>query len=938
MIKKLISVAVCLLAMIIGINAQAQELGSLPLNPQVRHGVLPNGLSYYILHNEKPQGRANFYIAQKVGSTLETQSQLGLAHFLEHMAFNGTSHYPGKNMLNYLQSKGIRFGQDINAYTSFDETVYNINNVPTSDKALMDSVLLVLHDWSGEISLEGEEIDAERKVIQEEWRMRNNAGTRFFTALLPQIYKEYQYQQMPIGTMDVVMNFPYKDLRDYYHKWYRPDQQGIIIVGDFDAAEMEQKVKDLFSTIKMPENPAPRVYPTVSDNNEPIYFAFADPEAPNINVRVSFKKQETPFEQRNTQAWLINEMVNQLITAMIDNRLTEYGREAECEYAFAGVGFQDFYVSKTKDAFDVVAIAKTNPEAAMRDALEIVARAAKTGFTESEYTRAKDEMLAQYEKLYNERDKTETETRAQELIRFFLDNNAAPGIEIEYQLLQAITSQVPVSLINESMKDLLTSNNQCIVVFMPEKEGVALPSRENMVKMVETAIGKEYEPYKDEVITEPLIPQLPAKGSITKTKPLAQYDAKEYTLSNGVKVILKSTDFSSDEILMTAVAKGGKETWSPEQAADMNMIDAAIEASKLGNFDNNMLAKYLAGKNVSLNFSVGAQTNRFVGKTVKKDINTLMELVYANFVLLQPDPKQYANDVKKYTPVIEMQANQPTTAFRDSMMYTLYNGDPRFMPLNAKMLTGANYDNMFAAAKKIFSNASDFTFVFVGNIDEATIMPLLEQYIATLPATGKASPKAPIYPIQFRQGKYTMSFKKEMNTPSTLYNNVISGPSKCNAQEEINVDIAGNILSNIFTETIREKLGAAYSPYAYGTTSYPTHNWMIVSSIQTNAEQQAQAIEAANAELARILREGVSEDQFNKVKGAAVNQYEISLRKNSFWRNTLVDYILGIDNYVGYKEKLDGLTLKSFNQWLKKLYNGKNDLNVIMEGVPEPAK
>ncbi len=308
MIRKVLSLAMFLVG-IFSVSAQMPELPQLPIDPKVKTGVLSNGLTYFIMHNEEPKNRANFYIAQKVGSSLENQDQLGLAHFLEHMAFNGTSHYPGKDMLNYLQGKGIRFGADINAVTGFDETVYNINNVPTTDKALMDSVLLVLHDWSGEILLEEAEIDAERGVIQEEWRSRNDATTRMYSAMLPVIFKEYQYQQMPIGTMDVVLNFKPEVLRAYYHKWYRPDLQGIVIVGDFDADEMEKKVKDLFSSIPKAKNPAKREYPSVSDNKEPIYFSFSDPELSAARTTISFKSDGIPLEYRNTEVYMQQDML-----------------------------------------------------------------------------------------------------------------------------------------------------------------------------------------------------------------------------------------------------------------------------------------------------------------------------------------------------------------------------------------------------------------------------------------------------------------------------------------------------------------------------------------------------------------------------------------------------------------------------------------------------
>ena len=323
----------------------------LPLNPEVRHGQLPNGLNYYILHNEEPKERVNFYIAQKVGSTLETPQQLGLAHFLEHMAFNGTKNFPGKNMLNYLQSKGIRFGADINAYTAFDETVYNINNVPSTDKALCDSVLLVLHDWSGSILLEEDEINAERGVIEEEWRSRNSANSRMFEAILPIVFKEYQYQQTPIGKMEIVRNFKPEELRAYYKKWYRPDLQGIVIVGDIDAEEMEKKVIALFSEIPVPENAAERTYPEVSDNEQPIYAYFKDKELQFPSVQVMFKSEKLPWEFRNTvEGFMQTQILQKVICNMINTRLSDYAQKPECKYVYAGVSFGDYLVAKTKDS------------------------------------------------------------------------------------------------------------------------------------------------------------------------------------------------------------------------------------------------------------------------------------------------------------------------------------------------------------------------------------------------------------------------------------------------------------------------------------------------------------------------------------------------------------------------------------------------------------
>ncbi|MDE7382085.1 MAG: insulinase family protein, partial [Muribaculaceae bacterium] len=521
--KQLFSLVLLLMA-VFTLKAQGPQPQQLPLDPAVKHGVLPNGLTYYILHNEEPKNRANFYIAQKVGSTLETPDQLGLAHFLEHMAFNGTTTYPGKDLLNYLQSKGIRFGADINAYTSFDETVYNIDNVPTNDVQLMDSVLLALRDWSSSILLEESEINAERGVIREEWRSRNSAQVRMYEAMLPQIFQEYQYQQMPIGKIDIIMNFKPEVLRAYYKKWYRPDQQGIIIVGDFDAAEMEKKVVDLFSKIPMPENAAERTYPVISDNEKPIYYAFSDKELPNSMITVSFKSEKFPLELRNTdQGYLFADLVPVMLSSMINERLSDYAQEADCPYAYAGVRIGNFYVAKTKDSFNIYIIPKDNvsPEKAYSAALAVVARACKTGFLTSEAERARDKILANLEKAYNERNKTQNSALAQEFINNFIDSKPAPGIENKRMLATMFLNSIPVDLYNQIAGTLMTPNNQVIVVSVPE--GKEILSEAASVQLLTDAMNAQYEAYQEEAITAPLIAKQPVAGTIKSEKYTAEF-------------------------------------------------------------------------------------------------------------------------------------------------------------------------------------------------------------------------------------------------------------------------------------------------------------------------------------------------------------------------------------------------------------------------------
>lgn len=933
MIRKVLCVAVALMSMLCA-GAQMQ-LTPLPLNPKVKSGKLPNGLSYYIMHNEEPKERANFYIAQKVGSSLEAQDQLGLAHFLEHMAFNGTKNFPGKNMLNYLQGKGIRFGADINAYTSFDETVYNINNVPTTDKALMDSVLLVLHDWSGDILLEEAEIDAERGVIQEEWRQRNDAQTRMYTAILPLIYEEYQYEQMPIGKMEVVMNFKPETLRAYYKKWYRPDQQGIVIVGDFDADEMEKKVVDLFSTIPMPENAAPREYPHVSDNKEPIYASFTDPELSMPRTTISFKSEKVPFEQRNTvEIYLMNDLMQTIISSLINHRLSDNALNPECKYAGAGVYFGDFYVSKTKDSFNVVVIPKNGTQAAVAEVMAIVSRACKTGFTDSELERVRTEILASYEKVYNEREKTSNDAFGQELYRHFIDNEPAPGIEKEFELVKQALPMIPVAVINQAIPGLLTSENMVIVTSEPQKEGFEIVAKDVLVKTVTDAMAAQYEAYVDEVVTDPLIAKLPTPGKITAEKENAALGVKEFTLSNGVKVVVKPTDFSADEIVMTAFRKGGKEGYAKDQATNVLLMNNAMAFSKMGPFDQKTLSKYLAGKKAGVSFSTNNYTDVVSGNSTVKDLPTLMELVYTLFTNVNPDEQTYAVAMQNLRTQLQNADKNPQKVFFDQVPLTMYPENPLMRNVTLQDIDNADYATMLEMGKKALSNAADYTFIFTGNVDEAKLKPMLEQYVATLPASGVTEFK-PVTKIEPVRGDVVNEFKKEMESPSTLvYDSYSDYNVPFNMKNYVMLNMMGDILDNIYVTTLREEEGGTYGASVSAGMNPFTGMWNLIYFFQTNKDQQQKLIDRAQAELLKLLNDGASQEEFSKVKEAMLKQLEIQERKNSFWDDVLMSYYRGVDLITDRKAAIESVSLSDLNKFMKGVYNGKNRVQIIMEGEP----
>ena len=936
MLKKVLSMALLLCGCLFA-GAQQPAFQELPLDAKVKHGTLPNGLNYYILHNEGPKEKANFYIAQKVGSTLETPEQLGLAHFLEHMAFNGTKNYPGKKLLDYLQGKGIRFGADINAYTAFDQTVYNINNIPTTDSELMDAVLLALHDWSGSIDLLDDEINAERGVIQEEWRMRNDANTRFFTAALPKIYSEYQYQQMPIGKMEVVMNFAPDAIRDYYKKWYRPDQQGIVIVGDFDADEMENKVKKLFSDIPMPENAAERTYPKVSDNEKPIYFAMSDPEMQYVLTSVYFKEDQIPVEYRNTDQAFITEICKSLASSMINNRLQELSQDPKCPFAFAGVSFGTFLVSKTKDCFSINILSKdaTDVPGSINAAMSEVARSCKTGFSESEFTRAKDQLLAGYEKRYNERNKTNNDALANQIIDHFIDNDPYPGMEVEYQLVQGLLPQLQVSMINGLMSQVLTPDNQVITMQMPEKEGFVLPAEADVLAAVSNALNGEYEAYVDEVITDPLIAKLPKKGKIKSEKENAQFGTTEMILSNGVKVVVKKTDSAADQILMQAVKKGGKDTYplTPDNVNDMQVMEIAAEVSDLGKFDNKQMQKYLAGKNLSLNYSLDNGQTAVAGSTTLKDLPTFMEVLYSEFTQLNPNQETYDATVQSIMSMIKNQDKNPQKIFTDSLYMNWYDHNPIFLNLSASNLEKANYARCLDKVRKSLSNAADYTFVFVGNIDAAALKPYLEQYVATLPSKGKPTAQK-YYPIKQTTGQVDNKFDITCETPTVMIAGVYSDTNvPYTIENAVKVSLIGDILGNIYTRTLREEEGGAYSPYGGANLSMLTGNWSIIYNVQTNEEKMDVMIRRANEELLKLLNEGASESDFNTVKEAAMNQYSINSKKNGYWLSNLVtNYVMGIDRITNHEAALKNLTLADLNAFMKNLYNGKNCVKVEMIG------
>ena len=576
-----------LLCMALVSMAQQPQMPSIPTDPNVRIGKLDNGLTYYIRHNELPEDRADFYIAQKVGSILEEENQRGLAHFLEHMCFNGTTNFPGKGIINWLESIGVKFGENLNAYTSIDETVYNIDNVPVIRDGIVDSCLLILHDWANDLTLAEKEIDNERGVIHEEWRTGQGAMMRMYEQALPKAFEGSKYgHRLPIGTIEVIDNFPYQALRDYYEKWYRPEQQGIVVVGDIDVDKVEAKIKEIFSPIKMPANAAERVYEQVPDNKEPIITIAKDKEQPTTMIYIWHKHPATPNEAKGNMGYLVQNYMFSMIESMLNARLEELRQSANPPFIAAAAEESDFLLAKTTKAFAGLAISKEDGiPTAISTLVREIERARKFGFTSSEYARAKADYLRALESAYNERDKMKNDEYVQEYVNHFLNNEPIPGIEAEYAIMNQLVPNIPIEAINSILPQLIKDENIVINVFGPDKEAMVYPTEAEILKILQDTKAEEITAYEDNVSDEPLMKEVPKAGKIVKTEE-GPFGSTALTLSNGVRVVIKNTDFKADEIRMTAFSPGGNSVFGTNEPLQVKMLNSVAGLGGLGNFSN----------------------------------------------------------------------------------------------------------------------------------------------------------------------------------------------------------------------------------------------------------------------------------------------------------------------------------------------------------------
>ena len=915
--------------------AFAQQMPPIPVDPDVKIGKLDNGITYYIRHNNWPENRADFYIAQRVGSIQEEEEQRGLAHFLEHMCFNGTKHFPGNGIIRYCESIGVKFGTDLNAYTSIDETVYNINNVPTKTAGAVDTCLIILSDWADGLLLDKDEIDKERGVIHEEWRMRNSAIQRLLERNLSKIYPDSKYGlRMPIGLMSVIDNFEPKFLRNYYETWYRPDNQGIIVVGDVDVNYVEGKIKELFGGIKMPENPKPVVAEAVPDNSEPIVIIDKDKEQKTTMLTMMFKHNAVPKEAKTTMDYLIGDYIKSIANDMLNERLAEYAQKAESPFVGAQASDGHFLFAKTKEAFELSATPKEGKiEASLAAAYREALRAAEFGFTATEYSRAKANTLSALEKSYSNKDKRYNTQFCKQYQQHFLDNEPIPSIDFTYQTMKQMVPMIPLEAINEAMKALVpkTDSNLVVICFQNEKEGNTYPTRESILKAVNDVRNEKLEPYVDNVKNEPIMSTLPKKGSIKKETENKTLGYKELTLSNGARVIIKKTEYKKDQVLLKGEAVGGTSTYGSDDFANIKLFDDVINYSGLGNFSSTELSKALAGKIANASLSMANTRTNISGSSTPGDIETMLQLVYLYFTDIKKDQESFDNLMKQCEIVLKNKAISPESAFNDSVNVTMNCHNPRFASLDTADLKNVSYDRILEMAKAATANAGDFTFYIIGNYDEATIRPLIEQYLASLPTKKQKAVTRNVF-TQFK-GVAVNNFKRKMESPQS--NSLIvwrMDNVPYTYENNVKTSMAAQVLSMIYLKKIREEASAAYSCGASPTfyrNDFGTYA-LISAYCPMKPEKADEALGIIHDEI-KNLAKTCDADLLAKVKEYMLKNLDDMAKTNNYWLNIIYgNEAYKVDFHTDAKAIIEAQTPETVSAFVAELLKQGNMAEIVM--------
>ena len=919
-------------------QAQINPAQPIPADKAIRQGVLPNGLTYYIRHNEKPKGMANFYIVHDVGAVQEGDNQQGLAHFLEHMAFNGTKNYPKKTLIEYLEKIGVKFGANLNAFTSWDLTQYYMTDVPVARESVVDSTLLILHDWSHFISLLPEEIDAERGVISEELRGRDNASWRSSVKMLQAVGKGTIYAERNlIGYLDGLKSFTYDDLREFYHKWYRPDYQTVVVVGDIDVDKVEQKIKSMMADIPAPApDAAKKEVVMIPQNDEPIVSINADPEMQQTNLMMFYKSQAMPKQQRGLVAAEIADYIKVFASIMMRERLTDISRKPDAPFLNAGVsiGGNMGICPTLETSFGQVMTQDGKLLEGYKALLTEMERMRRYGFTEGEFERAKQVMLSSIESEYNSRGDREHDYYAELCIDNFRLGTAMPDAETEYKLDKQIVEMIPLEAVNQVVKQVYDPLKNCVIVVnSPKKDGVAVPTEAELVGALKAAVAADVKPFEDNVKKEPLISDESAlKGSLIKKENINEtLGTTEWTLKNGIKVVVKQTPYEADNIALTASSWGGLALMSDEEYYSAQMMSVVMNMSGISKFSATDLRKQLSGKQAAAAVSVSQYKHSVSGSSTLKDVETMMQLFYLQFTAPRFDKDGYDNFMKRYNSILANQMTNPDFVFNKNVVSTLYGNNFRRQQLTPELLNKVKLEQMEAIHKRLYSNAADFRFTFVGNMSAEQLKPLVEKYIGSLP-TAKSKAKLVDDNVRTVKGGVDSEFKVKMEQPKVSVFFGFLGSTKAGIKERMTMTYLTQALRNRYTQSIREEKGGTYGvSVSGGISTEPTGEYSVQMQFDTNEQMADELADIIVAEVKKIATEGPLKEDMDKTREFLLKDYKKSLEQNDwYWTvlNRYYDYKL--DYTKDYEPMITAITSDDVKALAARMLEDKNMIKVVM--------
>ncbi|HYN81486.1 MAG TPA: insulinase family protein [Gemmatimonadaceae bacterium] len=908
----------------------------LPVDSKVRIGTLPNGIRYYIRQNAKPEKRAELRLVINAGSILENENQLGYAHIVEHTGFNGTRHFAKNDLIKYLESIGVRFGADLNAYTGFDETVF-ILPVPTDTARIIEQAFTILEDWAHGQIFDSTEVMNERGVVREEWRGGKGADERMLKQWLPVAFKGSRYAvRLPIGTEESIMGATPSKLRSFYQDWYRPDLMAVVAVGDFDVAQIEAQIKKHFSGIPARKNAPRRVSYDVPANKTPLVAIASDKEATSSGVNVIFK---LPATSLRTVGDYRREIVERLYLQMLNDRFSEIAEKPDAPFLGASASKSSFF-ARTTEAFALAAGVKDGGiEAGLEALLKEARRVDQFGFLQSELDRAKQNLVRSYERAYAEREKTQSGQFADEYIRHFLEEEGIPGIEYEYKLVQSIAGTVTLAEVNQLARSWITDENRVIIAQTPVKTGVPVPTESGLLAVFDRASKAPIAAYAENLSTEALLANPPKPGKVLSTRTIASIGATEWKLSNGARVIVKPTDFKDDEVLVGAYSKGGTSLASDADVVSADLAAQIMGLSGVGTFNRIDLEKKLSGKAVGVNATISETTEGLNGRSSPKDLETLFQLIYLGFTSPRLDSVAFAAFKNQVTPFLANRGSSPEEVFRDTVQVTMSQHSVRDRPFTPAVFAEVNPAKSFAFYKDRFADASDFTFVFVGNVDTTTLKPYVEQYLASLPSlgrkeswrdTGVAPPKGVV------QRTVRKGTEPKANTLIQFTGACVSTPENRFALRALTT-----LIQMRLNETLREKLGGTYSPNVGGGCSRePRPEYAISVSFGSSPENVEPLTKAVFALIDSLKVNPAPQSDIDKVKEQILRSREVETKQNSYWLTNILARDAAGEDLAGltsvYDEMVKRLTPAQLQQAARQYFNTANYARFVL--LPETVK